>query len=64
MRKVTKLMKIFGRTRSEDREPVTVDFDGKTGADLVRALSKGPPIELSLEPRPKDSVSRDFSFDD
>ncbi len=41
-----------------------VDFKGKTGADFVRALSAGPPLDLELPERPKDGLFRDFSFED
>jgi prevent-host-death family protein len=36
---------------------------GLTGADLLRALMSGPPIDFEIPPRPKDSTSRDFSFE-
>jgi prevent-host-death family protein len=36
---------------------------GLTGADLWKALSAGPPFELDIPPRPKDTTSRDFSLE-
>ena len=44
--------------------PPVIDLTGKTGADLVKALSGGPPIDFELPARPIDSSSRDFSFED
>ena len=44
--------------------PPIIDFAGKTGADLVKALSAGPPIDFELPARPVVSSSRDFSFED
>jgi prevent-host-death family protein len=41
-----------------------VDLNGKTGADFVRALSAGPPLDFELPERPKDGQFRDFSFED
>ena len=37
---------------------------GLTGADFVKALSAGPPIDFELPPRPMDGKFRDFSFED
>ena len=42
----------------------SVDFKGKTGADFVRALSAGPPLDIELPERPKDGLFRDFSFEE
>ena len=41
-----------------------IDFSGKTGADFVKALSAGPPIDFDLPERPAASHDLDFSFDD
>ncbi len=41
-----------------------VDFTGKTGADLVRALSAGPPIDFEIPPRPVGGSFRTVSFED
>jgi prevent-host-death family protein len=38
------------------------DIPGLSGADLLRALQSGPPIDFEIPPRPKDSKFRDFSF--
>ena len=34
-----------------------------TGADFVKALRSGPLFDIDIPPRPKDSKSRDFSFE-
>ncbi len=34
-----------------------------TGADLVKALMAGPPIDFELPPRTIDSPGRDFTFE-
>lgn len=34
-----------------------------TGADFLKALMSGPPIDFDIPSRPKDSTSRDFSFE-
>ena len=44
--------------------PPVIDFAGKTGADFVRALSEGPPIDFELPARPVGDISREFSFED
>jgi prevent-host-death family protein len=41
-----------------------IDFAGKTGADFVKALSAGPPIDFDLPERPTDSHNREFRFED
>jgi prevent-host-death family protein len=41
-----------------------IDFAIMTGADFVRALSAGPPLDIELEPRPTFPPDREFSFDD
>ena len=37
---------------------------GLTGADLWKALSAGPPLDLELPPRLPGDASREFSFED
>ena len=44
--------------------PSAIDFTGKTGADFVKALSAGPPIDFEIPPRPVDGDFREFSFED
>ena len=36
---------------------------GLTGADFVKALRSGPLFNFEIPPRPRDSTSRDFSFE-
>jgi antitoxin Phd len=45
-------------------KPKGIDFSKVTGADFVRALSAGPPIDFELPERPAASHDREFSFDD
>lgn len=44
--------------------PSAIDFAGKTGADFVRALTEGPPIDFELPARPAGGNIREFSFED
>jgi antitoxin Phd len=41
-----------------------IDFSSKTGADFVKALSAGPPLDFDLPERPAASHDRHVSFDD
>ena len=41
-----------------------IDFTGLTGADFVKALSAGAPIDFEIPERPVDGNFRNFSFED